>query len=231
VKRDPGVTVLIGRGQKPAVQSADEIGAKAANLARMVALGLPVPPAFVLPISLCARISAGDRDAERELDEGLRQGINFLEHETGKRFGDRRRPLVVSVRSGAARAMPGMMATGRRGHHFGCSGWSPGTTGDPRSRGIVVGASSCDAVRASVGIRRRAGQITGDESVANLGDLDGEAMERPRLHIHAVAARRRLARGSDASAHRARTPSMPPDERAPRRIDGCNSSNSCKARP
>src|SRR5919201_6091762 len=103
--------VLIGDGAPVSSHSVDEIGAKAYNLARMAALGLPIPPAFVLPVSLCQRVVAGDNEAEQELHEGLRLGIAFLEKATGKRFGDRRRPLLVSVRSGAARSMPGMMDT------------------------------------------------------------------------------------------------------------------------
>jgi pyruvate,orthophosphate dikinase len=91
--------------------SADSIGAKAANLASMAVLGLPVPPAFVLPIQLCAAINDDDPHAQHRLREGLKDGIEFLESVTGKRFGDRRRPLLVSVRSGAARSMPGMLDT------------------------------------------------------------------------------------------------------------------------
>jgi len=91
--------------------SAEDVGAKAANLARMTAIGLPVPPAFVLPVALCAKISAGDEQAKHHLLEELSEGIRFLEKTTGKRFGDRRRPLLVSVRSGAPRSMPGMMDT------------------------------------------------------------------------------------------------------------------------
>jgi pyruvate, orthophosphate dikinase len=91
--------------------SADKIGGKAANLARMAALGLPVPPAFVLPVKLCADIIDHDAHAERHLRDGLKEGIEFLESATGKRFGDRRQPLLVSVRSGAARSMPGMLDT------------------------------------------------------------------------------------------------------------------------
>lgn len=91
--------------------SAETIGAKAANLARMAVLGLPVPPAFVLPVNLCAAIIDGDPHAERDLRDGLKEGIEFLEKETGKRFGDRRRPLLVSARSGAAKSMPGMLDT------------------------------------------------------------------------------------------------------------------------
>jgi pyruvate,orthophosphate dikinase len=102
--------VRIGGGSTEQ-HSADEIGNKAANLARMAALGLPVPPAFVLPIKLCADIVGKDAHAERHLRDGLEEGIAFLESATGKRFGDHRRPLLVSVRSGAARSMPGMLDT------------------------------------------------------------------------------------------------------------------------
>ncbi len=91
--------------------SAEIVGAKAASLARAARLGLPVPPAFVLPIELCAGIVRGEAEARRILSDGLVEGTQFLEHVTGKRFGDRRRPLVVSVRSGAARSMPGMLDT------------------------------------------------------------------------------------------------------------------------
>ena len=91
--------------------SEDAVGGKAANLARMVALGLPVPPAFVLPVSLCGAVVAGDAGAREEVANGLRDGIAFLESATGRQFGARRDPLLVSVRSGAARSMPGMLDT------------------------------------------------------------------------------------------------------------------------
>lgn len=102
--------VRIGAGstEQP---SAEVIGGKAANLAHMAALGLPVPPAFVLPISLCAAVVAGEPGARHDLAAGLREGMAFLESATGRSFGDRRDPLLVSVRSGAARSMPGMLDT------------------------------------------------------------------------------------------------------------------------
>jgi pyruvate, orthophosphate dikinase len=102
--------VRIGNGSA-GEPSAETIGAKAANLARMAALGLPVPPAFVLPVNLCNAIGAGDPDAAEELRRGLTVGVAFLEQVTGRRFADRRRPLLVSARSGAARSMPGMLDT------------------------------------------------------------------------------------------------------------------------
>jgi pyruvate,orthophosphate dikinase len=100
----------IGDGPTPAY-SAEVVGGKAANLARMAALGVPVPPAFVLPIELCAVLASGETGARRIMAEGLAEGIGFLQNATGKRFGDRRRPLLVAVRSGAARSMRGMLDT------------------------------------------------------------------------------------------------------------------------
>jgi pyruvate,orthophosphate dikinase len=100
----------IGDGRKQTWPD-DEIGSKAANLARMAALGLPVPPAFVLPIAACAGVAEAVSSAERDLAEALNEGIAYLETATGRKFGDRRRPLLVSVRSGAALSMPGMLNT------------------------------------------------------------------------------------------------------------------------
>ncbi len=93
------------------LSSADVIGEKAANLAHMAALGLQVPPAFVLPVSLCTAVINGDANIRQELSDGLREGLAFLEKVTGSKFGDHRDPLLVSVRSGAARSMPGMLDT------------------------------------------------------------------------------------------------------------------------
>ena len=100
--------VRIGAGSSE-LAPAEEIGAKAAILARVASAGVTVPPAFVLPISLGAAIASGDHDAKHALKDGLKEGMAFLEDATGLRFGDRREPLLVSVRSGAARSMPGML--------------------------------------------------------------------------------------------------------------------------
>ncbi len=88
---------------------AEEVGNKAWNLMRMTAAGLPVPPAFVLPAAWCAQVNleAGSKD----LAEALSSGIATLEQATGLGFGSPRHPLLVSVRSGAATSMPGMMET------------------------------------------------------------------------------------------------------------------------
>ena len=63
------------------------------------------------PVKLCAAIVENDPHATQMLIDGLTEGIGFLESATGRLFGDRRRPLLVSVRSGAARSMPGMLET------------------------------------------------------------------------------------------------------------------------
>ena len=88
--------------------SAETMGFKAYNLARMASLGLRVPPAFVLGTPYCAS------DALRTLASGAsvwQAGIAALEQALGRRFGDPRLPLLVSVRSGAPVSMPGMMDT------------------------------------------------------------------------------------------------------------------------
>jgi pyruvate,orthophosphate dikinase len=85
---------------------AEEVGNKAWNLMRLAQAGLPVPPAFVLPTTWRRRKRAADHPA---LPKALADGIGRLEAATGVAFGAARRPLLVSVRSGAAVSMPGMM--------------------------------------------------------------------------------------------------------------------------
>lgn len=165
-------------------RSADEIGAKAANLARMAALGLPVPPAFVLPVQLCADIIAGRAHAEQHLREGLKEGIAFLQETTGKRFGDRRQPLLVSVRSGAARSMPGMLDTVL---NVGCTTNAVHglirATGRPRlawdcRRRLLE--SFCETVLGidPVLFAEHLAELTAGEGVATDRELDSEALER-----------------------------------------------------
>src|ERR1019366_6197739 len=83
---------------------------KAFNLMRMAAAGLPVPPGFVLPALWCGlpRDTAANAEALRA---SLAKGITRVEAATTLNFGSTRRPLLVSVRSGAAFSMPGMMET------------------------------------------------------------------------------------------------------------------------
>ncbi|RBO93737.1 pyruvate, phosphate dikinase [Nocardia puris] len=88
----------------------DSIGGKAHSVDRMRALGLPVPPAFVVTTAGWADFRATGVVGEH-IWAGVREGIAALERGTGRRFGDAHRPLLVSVRSGAAVSMPGMMDT------------------------------------------------------------------------------------------------------------------------
>ena len=88
----------------------DRIGGKAASLLAMARLGLPVPPAFVVPTDV-ARVWAATGQLPECFSSQLMAGIRGLEAATGRRFGGAERPLLVSVRSGAAVSMPGMMET------------------------------------------------------------------------------------------------------------------------
>ncbi|RFB76463.1 PEP/pyruvate-binding domain-containing protein [Methylovirgula sp. 4M-Z18] len=164
--------------------SADAIGAKAANLARMAALGLPVPPAFVLPVKLCAALIDNDARAERHLRDGLKEGIEFLERATGKHFGDRRHPLLVSVRSGAARSMPGMLDTVL---DVGCTSDAVHglirTTGRPRlawdcRRRFLESYTETVLGFDPAPFAERLAELTASESAAGLRELDSEALER-----------------------------------------------------
>lgn len=87
------------------------LGGKGANLADMTSIGLPVPPGFTITTETCAEYSRGGNRLPAGLMDEVRRNITLLERELGKKFGDRRNPLLVSVRSGAAVSMPGMMDT------------------------------------------------------------------------------------------------------------------------
>src|SRR5438874_434975 len=87
------------------------LGGKGANLAEMTSLGLPVPPGFTISTDACkAYMAAGNKMPDGLMDEAA-QARAALEAEAGKRLGDEADPLLVSVRSGAAFSMPGMMDT------------------------------------------------------------------------------------------------------------------------
>lgn len=86
-----------------------QLGGKGAGLAEMSALGLPVPPGFVITTDVCQRYL--DEGWPDELDEAITEHLERLATKTGRRFGDTTVPLLVSVRSGAPVSMPGMMDT------------------------------------------------------------------------------------------------------------------------
>jgi pyruvate, orthophosphate dikinase len=87
------------------------LGGKGIGLAEMTALGVPVPDGFTITTEACRAYLAGGGDAPTGLDEEIDRHIAALEKRTGKGFGDASTPLLVSVRSGAAVSMPGMMDT------------------------------------------------------------------------------------------------------------------------
>ncbi|HPA59609.1 MAG TPA: pyruvate, phosphate dikinase, partial [Synergistales bacterium] len=90
----------------------DLLGGKGANLAEMLRIGLPVPPGFTISTEACLEyLKHGEQFLEEVLWDEIRGAMTELEKETGKTFGGKTNPLLVSVRSGAAVSMPGMMDT------------------------------------------------------------------------------------------------------------------------
>jgi pyruvate,orthophosphate dikinase len=87
------------------------LGGKGANLAEMTNLGIPVPPGFTISTDVCARYYENGRRYPRGLEREVEDNLHRLEELMGKRLGDAGDPLLVSVRSGAAVSMPGMMDT------------------------------------------------------------------------------------------------------------------------
>ena len=89
----------------------DLLGGKGANLAEMANLGLPVPPGFTIPTSVCIYFYEHDKTYPAELKAQVERALDHVGKLTGKSFGDPENPLLVSVRSGARASMPGMMDT------------------------------------------------------------------------------------------------------------------------
>ena len=87
------------------------LGGKGANLAEMCRIGLPVPPGFTITTEVCTYYYANKRTYPPSLRKEMESGIASLEQQSGKKFGDLKNPLLVSVRSGARDSMPGMMDT------------------------------------------------------------------------------------------------------------------------
>ncbi len=87
------------------------LGGKGANLAEMASIGLPVPPGFTITTEVCTAFYDNDRNYPADLAGQVRAGLVHIEQAVGLNFGDRHKPLLVSVRSGARVSMPGMMDT------------------------------------------------------------------------------------------------------------------------
>lgn len=101
-----GKTRCEGRGK-----SKELLGGKGTNLAEMTAIGLPVPPGFTITTECCDAYYKGSKKLPAGLMKSVEKSVKVLEKELGKKFGDDQNPLLVSVRSGAAVSMPGMMDT------------------------------------------------------------------------------------------------------------------------
>ena len=87
------------------------LGGKGANLAEMTGLGLPVPQGFTITTEACTQYYEDGREINDEIQGQINEYIGKMEEITGKKFGDKENPLLVSVRSGARASMPGMMDT------------------------------------------------------------------------------------------------------------------------
>jgi pyruvate,orthophosphate dikinase len=104
------MTRLVYDFDEPADGGRELLGGKGIGLAEMTQLGIPVPAGFTITTDACRAYMASGGEVEG-LDEEVAEHIERLEERTGKRFGDPDEPLLVSVRSGAAVSMPGMMDT------------------------------------------------------------------------------------------------------------------------
>jgi pyruvate,orthophosphate dikinase len=87
------------------------LGGKGANLAEMTSIGLPVPAGFTITTEVCTEFYKNDRNYPQGLDGEVAENLRQVEALMGKKFGDAKNPLLVSVRSGARASMPGMMDT------------------------------------------------------------------------------------------------------------------------
>ena len=87
------------------------LGGKGANLAEMTSIGLPVPAGFTITTEVCSEYYENDRNYPPTLKDEVNANLNKIEGLMGKKFGDPKNPLLVSVRSGARASMPGMMDT------------------------------------------------------------------------------------------------------------------------
>jgi len=92
-------------------QMRELLGGKGANLAEMTAIGLPVPQGFTVTTEACTRYYEDGRKIDDSIKAEILENITKMEEITGKKFGDKENPLLVSVRSGARASMPGMMDT------------------------------------------------------------------------------------------------------------------------
>ncbi len=87
------------------------LGGKGANLSLMAKLGLPVPPGFTISTKVCELFYNNNKKLNQKIINEIKKELVVIEKQAGKKFGDLKNPLLVSVRSGARISMPGMMDT------------------------------------------------------------------------------------------------------------------------
>lgn len=192
---EPVFISAVGGAQSEREAAAKVVGSKAAMLWRIGRLSLETPPAFVMPTTLCAPVNQGSEAALQSLDQGLQKGIAHLERLTSHKFGDPRRPLLVSVRSGAEKSMPGMLET------ILDVGLNDKTvhglirlTGNPRLavdsyRRFIQSYSDVVGGKPIVELDQRFKAMMREEGVADEAELDCEALERLAKDFREIAQR------------------------------------------
>lgn len=186
--------IACGAGAKaPGAPDARAMGLKAWNLLRMAELGLPVPPAFVIGTRYCTDVAARAAGAPRAL---WTLPLGYVEHAAGLILGDSRRPLLLSVRSGAPVSMPGMMETVL---NIGlCDATVAGLLRQTGKPGLVWDAyrrlvASYGEVVAGLNVRvfeEAATTLLGRRTEADLDFSDLRALTRRYLEVYALAAGR-----------------------------------------
>jgi pyruvate,orthophosphate dikinase len=108
----PKMTYYFGQTKTEGKNSQKQLlGGKGMNLAEMTRIGLPVPPGFTITTEVCDLYYKNKKKLPAGLMDAVNKNVKMLEKELGKKFGDTKLPLLMSVRSGAAVSMPGMMNT------------------------------------------------------------------------------------------------------------------------
>ena len=102
-KRAPKMIYYFGKGKTEGKTTQKHLlGGKGMNLAEMTRIGLPVPPGFTITTEVCDLYYKNKKKLPKGLMDGVNKNVKMLEKELGKKFGDTKMPLLVSVRSGAA---------------------------------------------------------------------------------------------------------------------------------
>ncbi len=108
---DPKYVYDFGKKTDGDAKQRELLGGKGANLAEMAKIGLPVPPGFTITTEVCTYFYDHKRTYPKCLDDQIKASVTTMEKQLGKKLGDMKKPLLLSVRSGARDSMPGMMDT------------------------------------------------------------------------------------------------------------------------